>query len=401
MDPIDKAMDFALDEYARDPQAILSEAERKQELFGSRDRRLAQWTTSRGCIYRGCTKRSVRRSHSIQKSGPLLAVSRGGVVLTPQLDLRSGEMRLVERGLSQASVFPGFCKVHEAFFKPFEETKDLRQVEHLWLQIYRTICREVVRLEIEVASADQLVTDYAGLRNRALASIVEEQLGPEWLKRHDVKLKSLELGGDPVLVPAQEMANELRTVLDELKSEHLAEIESLLPGRLGEAVGPFGFALDELLPVTLSGLGSFTVIERGRPRRVLALLGVFPNIDSMSTTLFMHGKAADAPAMVGYLRRVQTPLDALSMVERWMIRGSDHWFVNPDLWQAKDPYGQRALFREMLDSSKGIAHAVDTSLFDDLRTRLLHELAGALDEETLSRERAKLVGPSQRPAASQ
>jgi len=393
-DAINEAIDFALGEYKRDSQAILAEAERKRELFGARDRRLAQWSKSRGCIFRGCTARSIRRSHSIQKSGPLLAVSKGAVVLTPQLDFRSGEMRLIERGLSQASVFPGFCETHEALFRRFEETKDLKEVENVWLQIYRTICREVVRLEIEVASADGLVADYAGLRDRKLLSIVEQRLGLEWLKRNDVTLNDLQLHNDPVLKPAQETADELRTALAELKSEHLPELESLVPDRLGEAAGPFGFTLDEPLPVTLSGMGFFDVIERGTPRRVLALLGVFPDIDSGSTTLVMHGKAADANAIHAYLRRVQTPLDALGMVERWMVRGTDHWFVDPDLWRAKDTSAQRALLREMLDSSKGITAAVGTSLFDDLRTRLLGELAATMDEETIRRERAKLRNPS-------
>jgi hypothetical protein len=251
-----------------------------------------------------------------------------------------------------------------------------------------------VRLEIETAYADGLMADYAGLRDRKLLSIVEQRLGLEWLTRNDVTLNHLGLHGDPVLIPAQEKADELRSALAELKSEDLAEIESLVPDRLGKAVGPFGFTLDEPLPVTFSGLGSFGVRERGKPGQVLALLGVFPNSDSRSTTLVMHGKAADAPAIDAYLRRVQTPLDALSMVERWMIRGTDHWFVDPDLWRAKDSSGQRALLREMLDNSKGVTDAVDTSLFDDLRTWLLHELAATMDQEIVRRERAKLRSPS-------
>jgi hypothetical protein len=133
-DAINQAIDFALEEYGRDWQAILGEAERRRELFGARDRRLAQGSKSRGCIFRGCTNRSIRKSHSIQGSGPLLAVSKRSVVLTPQLDLRTGEMSLIERGLSEASVFPGFCAEHKALFTPFEETKDLKEVEHVWLQ---------------------------------------------------------------------------------------------------------------------------------------------------------------------------------------------------------------------------------------------------------------------------
>lgn len=164
---INEAIDYALDEYARDRQAILSEAERKAAVFRGRDRRLALWSRSRGCIFRGCKRPSVK-SHSIQKNGPLLAVSRAGVVLAPQFDLTAGELRLVERGLRQASVFPGFCETHEAMFRPFEEAKDLRDVEHIWLQTYRTICREVVRLETKVECARGLVSDYSSVEPTSL-----------------------------------------------------------------------------------------------------------------------------------------------------------------------------------------------------------------------------------------
>jgi hypothetical protein len=128
-----------------------------------------------------------------------------------------------------------------------------------------------------------------------------------------------------------------------------------------------------VLPVALSGLGTFAVIQDGRRRQVVALLGVFPNIESATTTLVMHGKAADAPVIDAYLRTVRTPLDAIEMVERWMIRGTDHWFLDPDVWQAKDPTGQHAILLEMLDFSKGITHPVDVSLFDELRARALKE----------------------------
>jgi hypothetical protein len=369
---INEAIDYALDEYARDRQAIISEAERKAAVFRGRDRRLALWSRSRGCIFRGCKRPSVK-SHSIQKNGPLLAVSRAGVVLAPQFDLTAGEVRLVERGLRQASVFPGFCETHEAMFKPFEEAKDLRDVDHIWLQTYRTICREVLRLETEVECARALVRDYSSVRNQRVLGIAAQRLGAEWLKRHDVTLKSLDFDSDPALGPAQEREEELQAVLAELKSEHLAEIESLLPDRLGEAVGPFAFVIDVVLPVALSGLGTFAVIQDGRRRQVVALLGVFPNIESATTTLVMHGKAADAPVIDAYLRTVRTPLDAIEMVERWMIRGTDHWFLDPDVWQAKDPTGQHAILLEMLDFSKGITHPVDVSLFDELRARALKE----------------------------
>jgi hypothetical protein len=396
VDPISEAMEFARLEYERDRRAVLGEAERKQQLYGSPKRRLNAWSRGRGCIFRECTNRSIKRSHSIQKSGALLAVSKNAVVLTPQLDLASGEMRLVERGIAQASVFPGFCAVHEALFEPFEQLRELNATEHVWLQIYRTICREVVRLEIEVGLADRLVADYASLRDRKLLDLMEKRLGQQWLKRHDVNLRHISLGGDPVLIRAQRKAEELRSTLAELKSEHLAEIEALVPGRLGEAVGPFGFTVNEILPVTLSGMGSFTAIVDESPRRVLALLGVFPNIASNSTTLVMHGKAADLPVIDAYMKLVRTPLDALSMVERWMIRGTDHWFLNPDIWPRKSPDGQEALLTEMLDEVRGITHEVEISLFDELRERLLHQLAGTLDAATVLQEQAKLMASRRR-----
>ena len=47
-------------------------------------------------------------------------------------------------GINEASTFPGYCLEHENLFSEFENIKDFKTGEHMGLQLYRTVCREIV-----------------------------------------------------------------------------------------------------------------------------------------------------------------------------------------------------------------------------------------------------------------
>src|SRR6266404_4798345 len=47
------------------------------------------------------------------------------------------------KGLAWASTFPGFCIHHEAIFFDYEQKKGIQTDQHVVLQIYRTVCREI------------------------------------------------------------------------------------------------------------------------------------------------------------------------------------------------------------------------------------------------------------------
>lgn len=88
-------------------------------------------------------------SHTIQKSGPLRAISQNGEVYS----LRSAINRIVEnkgkliphkQGIATVSTFPGFCATHDNdFFAPIENGEFKINEENCFLLHYRSVCSEL------------------------------------------------------------------------------------------------------------------------------------------------------------------------------------------------------------------------------------------------------------------
>jgi hypothetical protein len=103
---LEKAIDDVVAKYRADQKVIFSsEAQRRRVQYESISKKLRAWNKRRKCIFDGCTSRSVRRSHSIQKAGPLSAIAEDSKVVTTGTDAETGEIILVEKGLSEASVY--------------------------------------------------------------------------------------------------------------------------------------------------------------------------------------------------------------------------------------------------------------------------------------------------------
>jgi hypothetical protein len=74
-----------IDSYLADNNIIFDlENERKGLLFESVAEQLRSWKKQRTCIFEGCKAKSIRRSHTIQRSGPLDVISENSCVLTPR-----------------------------------------------------------------------------------------------------------------------------------------------------------------------------------------------------------------------------------------------------------------------------------------------------------------------------
>ena len=67
------------------------------------------------------------------------------------------------------------------------------------------------------------------------------------------------------------------------------------------------------------------------------------------------------------IRDQETIKQLVDMIERWMIRGTDHWFIKPSVWRAIPAARQRALLAEMQKTSHGIGTPLTLSIFDDMR----------------------------------
>lgn len=171
---IKKVLDEVIEQVERNgaipPQ---SESAIRRAQFSSMGQYDKKWEKPRGCIYEGCQQPSIKRSHTIQKSGPLSLIAENRHVLQPCFT-RKGKIEMVSVGLNKASVFPGFCIKHEKLFDNFETSKKLDTDRDVVLQCYRTVCRELFRLEFEIEFLENGLEEYIRFREEYVAKRIAD-----------------------------------------------------------------------------------------------------------------------------------------------------------------------------------------------------------------------------------
>jgi len=368
---IEAGLDRVMERFAEDHTVVFgSDAERLSELHSGLEERTARWGRSHECALPDCSALSVKRSHTIQKEGPLRSVSKSGKVLTPRRSFETGQIDLALVGLGKASVFPGFCPEHERLFEEFEKDSRLQTERDVLLQLYRTACREQFRLEHTVWSLERLISRYEGIRDRGLATLLEGELGADWMRRNDIHPRSV-TAEDGLTAHAREFLADARVALKTVDEGLRQHLEAAIQDGQSDVVGCVALQVDMCFPVALSGLGSFYVSEAGQRRRILVLLGVFPDCDSDSTMLTICAPPSDSVAVDWYLSRFESALGLLNMVEQWMIRGTDHWFLHPDVWAEKEEDVRRAILDTIEDGSAGIDAPLDFSILNSMRRDML------------------------------
>ncbi len=68
------------------------------------------------CVFPACENKTIKKSHSIQKQGPLREIAEKGKLIYPQPQNSITNIDFVEIGIENASTFPGFCEKHEKYF---------------------------------------------------------------------------------------------------------------------------------------------------------------------------------------------------------------------------------------------------------------------------------------------
>lgn len=177
---IEAAIDKAIDDFKKNQDSIFSD-EKETLSFKYKSLLSAQKEIERDrkCIVRNCNKKSIKKSHSIQKSGSLKIIAQNGHVLQPKFNIEKGEVELIQVGVNNASTFPGYCLEHENLFCGFETSKEFEWEEHLALQIYRTVCREIVACENQISKIKALFDDYIKFRDKKISEALCKELANE------------------------------------------------------------------------------------------------------------------------------------------------------------------------------------------------------------------------------
>ena len=344
-----------------------SEEVRKSILYGSIAKWGKAWSKSGTCMHAGCTKKSIKRSHTISLGTSIDQIAENGHVLTPKFG--ENGIELVSVGHKLASTFPGFCDEHELIFEEFENQKSLTEGKHFQLQVLRTICREIYTKRHGQQKIGDMLNDYRRLRDNYMQRSMGEFLQGENALTDKVKFSF-----------SEDSTEDEITILLKKGSEDLIELQALYDGIVGDLktetsnIAITVMQADLQIPVCLSGLGVLNYKNEDVVKRALCCIAILPEeveTNILLATMDEHSKAASL-----YLSDDAFPA-AIARLESWMVYGSDHWFIRPSSWEAMSDTRKTALC-DAISELRSLSEEVPFSILDDARSRIITEIKRAL-----------------------
>lgn len=90
-------------------------------------------------------------------------------------------------------------------------------------------------------------------------------------------------------------------------------------------------------------------------------------------------------------------MQVVSMIENWMIHGSDHWFIKPSIWDKIDENKRQEILETILDDRYNIGHEFGMSIFNELKMESIKLMEDNYDQlndlliDLLNKEKQKLT----------
>lgn len=361
--------------FEKDLDIIFStQAEQKRLLFRVSREKENNWKSSKNCIFCNCNNPSIVRSHTIQKSGSLDVVAEEGHVLTPKFNRTIGKLKVSEVGINYASTFPGFCEEHELLFSKFETKKDLGDSKDMSLQIYRTICREVVAKKIGIKHYKTLKDFYVKFRDSKFRELINIELTNHAIPEKFARIMSFDLKNidSRQFFLDRKIRSEEKTLRKFEKNIYFPLSRQLL-GTKNNALAYEGFMCDFRIPVCLAGIGNFSINTKKSGRKdVTAILNVLPYLDKTYIVIVTSVRH------IAYLKwysdnHLSNGLDVINAIESWMVYGTDHWFIQPSVWNKLPKVIKQEIENDLWDLDKNIGFRYKHTIFSDLKKQLTEE----------------------------
>lgn len=363
---INNILDEVMDEYEADNQMIFTnDSERSRYFFGLRNERFKSWKKPNKCMVPGCLRQSINKSHVIPKGMSLSLIKEEDHLLTPAFNYKTGRMELKSSGISNASTFPGFCPEHESLFKEFEVKKKMEKDEHIYLQTYRAACRELYRLKFVIDHCEKIISTYCNARDEKLMNIVKQKAAERGIHKN-LDIRSITYKNDSLV-------KWVKKELSEVKSSHLHYESRILPSlnqtifnNLDDDIFIQAFHIDIQIPVALSGSGSFWVSHNCKETKVELIINVIPCTNH--SIIILCGDIQDKEYIQHYISRwTINTFSVLSMIETWMVNGTDQWYIKPSVWNALPESRKVKICTDIFENKHDIGSDYEWSIFDELR----------------------------------
>lgn len=324
----------------------------------------------RKCIFPGCSNFCIPKSHTIQKAS-LEKISELQHLLCPES--KEGKIIISSIGINEASTFPGFCQVHENIFKVFEHDNNICTTKDFQLQMFRTICREIVSVQSTIDGLKRALDNYINFRNLQFEKRTKELLGStlsDCLQRVNINCDNwrIKLGNKKIenySSHLQYLRKQYKRVYDDIKNETYSKFY----------ISPI--ELHWVIPVALAGIGKFSMKLHKKYRNVFVFINVIP-FDN-KTLVIIGGDSRDEKYIERYSSLFYNPLNALNVIERWMVYGSDHWFIKPSIWNSLPDERKNRIIEAISKTDRNIGSDFSISIFDDLRKQFVNIAKQELD----------------------
>jgi hypothetical protein len=153
-----EAIEGVLRAYLDDPYLVVPDARtglRRQ--FNAVESLTRARRAKRRCMWPDCSSTAIAGSHTIPRAAALREIASRGHLITPAFSQTKGCIVARRIGINDASVIPGFCTAHETAFAEFETGGHIDTERSLARQLFRSICRDIVQLEVAVAHGERML----------------------------------------------------------------------------------------------------------------------------------------------------------------------------------------------------------------------------------------------------
>lgn len=362
LDKINAAMHKATEDFQANPGFIFeNELERLKYEFGE-PKELKNWKKLQKCIVQGCNKKSIVKSHTIQKSSSIKELSENGHILSPNFNKKTGEMEMLSIGVNEASTFPGYCSEHESLFSEFENLKNFKTGEHMGLQLYRTICREIVINEYQIRTFKDIRKRYIKFRNKMMTNAIIANLDEETLNTPTLKLNEFTVKSNDARLKI--IKRQIKSSKDNLSSflyPYRDAILNDLKKKKFQKVAYVARKFNQQIPIALSGKGNFYY----KNKNVDIIMNILPVKNS--TYIFFSSLKKHTKPLELFMSQMENPLKMMCIIESCLIHGSDHWFIKPSVWNKIKPDLQQKILDSINDDKYSIADGFEMTILNDLK----------------------------------
>ncbi|OCB73168.1 hypothetical protein B0A79_24900 [Flavobacterium piscis] len=379
---IPDAMEKAMNDFLDNPDIIFADdTEHLKFRYGAFDK-LKDWKKNRNCIVKNCSNISIERSHTIQKAGSIKQIAEKGYVLSPAFNYKTEKIELKKIGINEASTFPGYCNLHENLFNNFEQAKDLKTDEDFGLQLYRTVCREIIINKNHLKRFDSLVSSYKIFRDKKIQETTIAKLDHNIFESSPIKIKKISIESfDYRLKAVSERRKEIIRYLNEfLYIYHNAILHDLQKKKFGK-IAFIGMHFDVQIPVAIAGRGNFIINLRTKRKNIEVIFNVLPYEDK--TYIIISSLKKNSKQLSNYMSYFAwNSLQVINMIESWMIHGTDHWFLKPSVWNSLNFNLQRKILDKSNDFKYNIGNELEYTIFKEIKMEVIQEMENNYEKLT-------------------